>query len=585
MKTAKVETDTPSAAELSAIVVADHNRLTIERALKSASSLAEDIVVVDTRPRDGLARAAASTYGAKVLGARASSNRALLFRAALEQCQGEWVFWIESDEWLAPLSVSQIRKALPAPGVDAFSVWVRNCSTPPQPQEGFMRRACRLVRKSWALELDDKAFLASIPPGTQGCVRALDRVGLLHDGYAQSPEPSGEFHRNVKRLKSALASYPKDAELLYELGLEYYGSGDLSGAEEYLSLAADYVELPSSLACAIYALLIVCQRELGAPEVGAAMADNARRLGMASPELSFAEGWCQMGLGDFPPAAAAFAEARDLARSPSRDPFGCDPGIAGYRASMGLALALLENGDLDEATPHAREALANASDQPEPYVLLACLEHLKGGVQEAVELLQEALRLHPYHIDALTLSISVFTDADRTRDALQMANRLLEVQPDCAQSHIRRGFLLLELNRPEEALEEAEKAVSSEPESGDIQMEAGRLRAACADVRGALKCFERAISSNPAWAEPYFGAGDALYRAGAYEDAAHLYSLALELDPNNAAGFFAAGNACVRSGRLELAIQNWERALALEPDFPEAANNLEIARQTISRVA
>lgn len=575
----------PGAIELSAIIFADHNRLTIERALKSARGLADEIVVVDTRPRDGLIKAAASAYGATVVSGRASSSRATLFRSALEACQGDWVFWLDSDEWLTPSAASLIRNALPAPGIDAFSLWTRSVSAQPLANDGFMKRNCRLLRRSWAENLEDRTFLASVPPGVTGSVRMLDRAGVLHDGYQQAPDPSGEMARNIKRLRRALVSHPHDPDLLYELGLEFYGAGNFEDAQSCVSLAADYTELGSPSASAIYALLIVCLRELGAPEVGIEMAENARRLGMVTAELSFAEGWCCMAEGQLAQAAQAFALARDLAHEPPADAFGCEPAIASHRASMGLALALLEQGDLDRAAPSAEEALANAPDQPEPYVLLACIEHGRGHLQDALDLLQDALGLDPHHLDALTLMIPILTEAGEPARALQMTERLLKISPDSAEAHIRRGFLLVDLNRPEEALDEAVSAVALAAQDAAVQLDAGRLLAACADVRGALKCFESAISLSPAWPEPYFGAGDALYRAGAFEDAAHLYSLALELDPNNAAGYFAAGNACVKAGHLELAVRSWERALELEPDFPEAASNLRLAREALARAA
>ncbi|MDX1813134.1 MAG: tetratricopeptide repeat protein [Gammaproteobacteria bacterium] len=67
--------------------------------------------------------------------------------------------------------------------------------------------------------------------------------------------------------------------------------------------------------------------------------------------------------------------------------------------------------------------------------------------------------------------------------------------------------------------------------------------------------------------------GAALYRAGEFEAAANAFARV-----NSAQGHFNRGNALVMRGKYTDAITAYERALELKPDWPEAANNLEIAK-------
>jgi Ca-activated chloride channel family protein len=67
--------------------------------------------------------------------------------------------------------------------------------------------------------------------------------------------------------------------------------------------------------------------------------------------------------------------------------------------------------------------------------------------------------------------------------------------------------------------------------------------------------------------------GAALFRAGEFEAAASAFARV-----NSAQGYFNRGNALVMNGKYEEAIKAYERALVLLPDWPEASNNLEIAR-------
>lgn len=70
----------------------------------------------------------------------------------------------------------------------------------------------------------------------------------------------------------------------------------------------------------------------------------------------------------------------------------------------------------------------------------------------------------------------------------------------------------------------------------------------------------------------------ALFRAGEFEAAASAFARV-----NSADGHFNRGNALLMGGRYAEATAAYERALVLHPDWPEAINNLEIARLRAER--
>lgn len=72
--------------------------------------------------------------------------------------------------------------------------------------------------------------------------------------------------------------------------------------------------------------------------------------------------------------------------------------------------------------------------------------------------------------------------------------------------------------------------------------------------------------------------GAALFRAGEFKAAAGAFSRV-----NSADGHFNCGNALTMGGKYAEATEAYERALALRPDWPEAVNNLEIARLRAER--
>jgi len=72
--------------------------------------------------------------------------------------------------------------------------------------------------------------------------------------------------------------------------------------------------------------------------------------------------------------------------------------------------------------------------------------------------------------------------------------------------------------------------------------------------------------------------GAALYRAGRFEAAAAAFAR-----DTSARGHFNRGNALTMRGNYLEAIGAYERALALQPGWPEAADNLAIARLRAER--
>lgn len=582
--------DTPS---LTVCILADHNKAHLARCVASVRPIADEIVIVDGSPRDGLAREDA-LEGVKIVRRRSAGDQSAVRNAGIEASTGDWILALDADEWIEPQSVDDIRRALGIRGVAGWLVWIRNFISESGEQECFLRRSCRLFRRDPAIRFE-RAVCESVEPSilrADAMVQVLENVKINHAGYLfQASHEQPELLRRIRMLRKELRQHPHDVEQLYNLGTEYYACGDFKNAENYLAEACDLIamgEAPPSvsrIAPLIFSLLVVCYRELGAPEVGVVAAETADTLGLCCAELSFARAWAHMGLREFPAAAYHFEVALRLSELPSSDYIAADPTIRQYRARMGLALALVEAGNAADALPHALAAAQNCANRPEPLVLLGCVHHLRGELGEAIEALQRALDMDPDHPDALGLAGPLLQEFGRAEQALEMIDRLLKAKPPSVDLLLKRASLLAELSRFDEAVAAIEEARRLDASSPDVQIEAGKLYESCSDTRNALECFEAAIAAAPGKPEGYIEAGDVYYRSGAYEDALRMYHQAVSLDPGNAAGYFAAGNACIKLGHLEMAVRNWERALELRPDFDAVRHNLNIAREALSRAA
>ncbi|MEI6914179.1 MAG: tetratricopeptide repeat protein [Armatimonadota bacterium] len=572
---------------LSVCILAHEHRLSLDRCVSSIEGIATQIVIVDTRTRDGLCQHAASAK-TTVITKRACASLSNLRNSGLEACTGEWILCLDCDEWLDEDATKLIQDVLSCPKADGFVLWARHtthfdCST-----ESLHRRGCRLFRNDRRIRFD-RFTTESVEQSIDaigGVILGTNTIAIHNDGHAQWDSAGfSEVSRSISQLKKKLQKFPSDPGLYFEIGLNFYEIKNHYQAQVALVQACDLVELSSPLAPPIYSLLAVVYRELGAPDVGIALGGRLEEAGLATAELLFAMGWACLGADRFREAADYFARADSLAQLQSQGRHGCDPSIAKHRALMGRALSLLEIGDSIGALSCAKRAAKRAPDLAEPLVLLACCHQTQGDIRKACTMISKAISIHPSHETGAALAVQLFVQTGRLSEALDVAKRILTHHPAALRLRLSVAEILAKQGKIKEAVEAVGVALQMAGNSPEAFLGAAHIYLACSDYQSAFGAYKRAITLDPSNPTAYFGAADTLFQIGAFGQAAQMYSHALERDPLNAEGFFAAGNACLKYGRLELAVRSWEKAVQIKPDFQEAHHNLRIAKQTLSRAA
>ena len=99
------------------------------------------------------------------------------------------------------------------------------------------------------------------------------------------------------------------------------------------------------------------------------------------------------------------------------------------------------------------------------------------------------------------------------------------------------------------------------------------------DQQGRLAYEKKEFSAAADLFEDPMWKGQALYAAGRYEEAAAVYARI-----PTAEGFFNRGNALMKAREYVKAIPSYEQAVAEAPDWPEAAENLGLARYVLEYI-
>ncbi len=238
-------------------------------------------------------------------------------------------------------------------------------------------------------------------------------------------------------------------------------------------------------------------------------------------------GWCFLSLRDFDRAAQFFEAALDI-----------EPDLG--RALYGAGLALLEIGHLAESASYARRLIGmqNKEERARGLYVLGLTDRARGAWDEAVEHLEESLRLDPRDHDRpnwtevrhryeLALCYRELNQLDRALVHLRWAARH-ERKPGPIALDL--AFIYLDLDRFEEAEDKFQTVLKHNPENRQALIGLGRVHLRRGDFRAAIKRFSEVlaraaddIDALTGMAAGYKGLGDLDKAAGYSEQLRRLY--------------------------------------------------------------
>ena len=208
---------------LALVMIARDEARCIERALRSAAGLVDEMWVLDTGSVDDTP-ALAQRCGAQLRHARWNDSFSAARNAALALTDCDWRLVMDADEWVGS-------------GVDALLDWRHDAT----PRLGLLRVASLVDNVSGGVQQAPSWMPRLLPRGVRyrGRVHeqpesALPRqrlaLQLLHDGYL--PEPMArKGPRNRRLLEQALRDDGADPYLQYQLGKDHEVHGRFAEAE------------------------------------------------------------------------------------------------------------------------------------------------------------------------------------------------------------------------------------------------------------------------------------------------------------------------------------------------------------------
>lgn len=289
------------------------------------------------------------------------------------------------------------------------------------------------------------------------------------------------------------------------------------------------------------------------------------------------------------------------------------------RAHDGLAEALANEGRLDAALRHRREAVRLLPNESRYHYNLARDLARSGRWVEAAASYRRSLQLDPtearshnnlgivlgrlgdeggalsHHARAVALQPAealyhynfgvALLRNQRPAEAAPQFAAALATQPDHADAAFNLGTALVRLGRFDDAVARYSAAAGLKPDDPDYRVALGGALLLAGRADEALAAFQHVLSRHPESAEAGLGAGNALSALGRKAEAIDRYEAALRSAPDSANLHFKLGNLLLASARITAAIPHYEAAIRLAPDDAEAHHNLGIAHARLEHWA
>ncbi len=263
---------------------------------------------------------------------------------------------------------------------------------------------------------------------------------------------------------------------------------------------------------------------------------------------------------------------------------GCESAERHY--ARGLTLS--EQGRHDDAFTAYERALADAPEDPRFLYDLGMTLIGHGYGDAGVEAFDRVIEIEPDNVDALYYRAVCLKG---TETALASLDRVIELRPQFARAHMRRGDTLGRLGRHDEALLAYRTAATLAPDDPEVHCQHGATLNQFTRYDEALRALDRALELRPTHPVALLEHGIAMEGIGRpeeaiedYWEAAHHHVYGHTVDPyrSNPRAHLHRAHALAGLGRNEEALAACDLVLRLRPEYGEADALRDQVRRRVS---
>jgi protein O-mannosyl-transferase len=221
-----------------------------------------------------------------------------------------------------------------------------------------------------------------------------------------------------------------------------------------------------------------------------------------------------------------------------------------------------------------RATLAGNSDSAVAHDGLGCVLLQNGKIDEAILHFRQALQMDPDYAPACYNLGNALLQKGAVDDAIAQFQKALQTNPRYAEADNNLGNALLQKGDVDEAITQFQKALQISPDDAEACNNLGNALLRKGAVDDAISNFQKALQINPGYADALNNLGNALFRKGAVDESVLNFQKALQIKPDDAEACYNLGNALLQKGNMDEAIAQFQKALQINPDYADAHANL-----------
>lgn len=225
------------------------------------------------------------------------------------------------------------------------------------------------------------------------------------------------------------------------------------------------------------------------------------------------------------------------------------------------------SGKSDEAIQQLNELLKLDPKIVDGYFLLGNEYFRAAHYEEAVDAFKKALELKPDYDFAVINLANTYRKMGKIDDALLGFEYFLKKNPDNVQVLGRIGELQLARNDPDEAMVYFDRALKVDPKTSWIYNSKGAALLQKHQIQEAESSFRKALELNPKINMVHFNLAQIFEMRGSDAEAQQEYLKELEIAPKNYKASFNLGRSYLKSGKSSEAINYFQKAISDSPDF------------------
>jgi glycosyltransferase involved in cell wall biosynthesis len=386
---------------LSVCLIAKNEERFLNGCLESIRGLADQIILVDTGSTDRTVEIARA-HGAEIHFRAWDNDFSAARNAALLHARGDWILVLDADEEVSKAHHSALRALLTQANTLAYRLPLVDVGREDQGVSQVPRLFRNAPRQFYVSRIHEQVYASlEINRETWSMENRFGDAQLLHHGYQTEVVKSrNKVQRNLRLLEQANEEYPNDVNLLMNLGLELWRSGQHGYGIGYYEksymamLQYPYSQTPQELREVLltqYAshLLTLKQNE----DVVTIFNDQAILPKDRTASHYFIQGLAESALQRWEACATSLQQCLKLRNQPALTPIHQD--IRGGTPGHCLAHALRKLGRTTDANKAYEQSLQDAPLNEAARVEFAAFQAESGQIIPALTLLHEGIQLDP----------------------------------------------------------------------------------------------------------------------------------------------------------------------------------------------